>query len=236
MAHPPKNDSDLSVEMFLKQVHQFNVDNPEKRKGIKLDFKDIEAVQPSLVTLKLIDEKWPVDVWLNADIIQGPQNDQKDPVDPVRFLSACQAYPNATLSIGWTTNWGSDFVEGNYNNAQIMAMKNAIVSNKVPEARSPITYPVRAGIAALSKDNLMDMVSTFNATNDCTLTVWSSVGDSVDVEKLRDLIFSVGLDKVYVDVPEELSSQLRLNEGSGLVPKLTMFLTALLALLSVLFV
>lgn len=158
----------------------------------------------------------------------------KEPVDPVRFLSACRVYPSATLSIGWTTNWGGDFTVGKYNMEQMMAMKNAIITNKVEEARSPITYPVRAGIAAQSKDNLMDMVSTFNATNDCTLTVWSSAGDSVDVEKLRDLIFSVGLDKVYVDVPEELSSQLRLNGASSL-PKLTMFLTSLLALLSLLF-
>lgn len=37
----------------------------------------------------------------------------------------------------------------------------------------------------------------------------------MDVDKLRDLIFSVGLDKVYVDVPQELADQLKLNEGPG---------------------
>ena len=237
MAHPPKNESDLSVQSFLQQVWEFNNKNPDYKKGIKLDFKDIEAVAPSIAFLKAINEVWPNEVWLNADIVQGPVEDTKDPVNPVTFLEACRQYPNATLSIGWTTKWGSDYTTGQYTQAQVNRMKEVITDNKVPEARSPITFPVRAGIAAQSKFVLHDLLNTINETNAVTLTIWSSAGDSVDVDKLRDLIFSVGLDKVYVDVPEELADKLRLNEPSGgvSVHKLTMWVMSLLALLSVLF-
>lgn len=50
--------------------------------------------------------------------------------------------------------------------------------------------------------NLHRLVNAVNEKNNVTLTIWSSSGDSVNVDALRKLIFSFGLDKVYVDVPE----------------------------------
>lgn len=212
MAHPPANTSDLSVVSFLEQIHEHNEKNANNVKGIKMDFKSIDVVDPSIDALLAIDTLWPNEIWLNADIIQGPVDDKKTPVDPKRFLASCRKYPQATLSIGWTTLWGNDYTVGDYTAAQIEAMKVAIRGNQVPEAKSPITFPVRAGIAAQSKDRLHELMAAFNETNAVTLTIWSSVGDAVNVELLRDLIFSTGLDKVYVDVPQELSSQLRLDD------------------------
>lgn len=237
MAHPPKNTSDISVQSFLQQVHDFNAKQTavEKVKGIKLDFKELAAVAPSIEMMKQIDADWKNEVWLNADIVQGPVASTKVPVDPVKFLEACRAYPKATLSIGWTTEWGGQYKEGSYSQEQVDKMKEVITANKVPEAKSPITFPVRAGIAAQSKGQLQELMATFNATNVVTLTVWSSDGDSVDVGKLRDLVFSVGLDKVYVDVPKDLEEQLRLDDNGGammLGSPLAMWVTALLALLA----
>lgn len=116
MAHPPNNSSDLSVQLFLKQVSDFNKANPDKVKGIKLDFKEIEAVLDSIRWLKSISsvEPWVSEVWLNADIVQGPLHSTKEPVDPMQFLDFCREYPNGTLSIGWTTNWGSNYSVGEY--------------------------------------------------------------------------------------------------------------------------
>lgn len=237
MAHPPKNSSDLSVQSFLEQVWKFNSANPDKVKGIKLDFKEIAAVEPSIVSLKGISQDWPNAVWLNADIVQGPVDNTKDPVDPELFLGACSAYPTATLSIGWTTTWGSNYTHGEYTQAQVNKMKEVIKDNSVPH-KSPITFPVRAGIAAQSKFALENLMETINETNAVTLTIWSSEGDAVDVDKLRDLIFDVGLDKVYVDVPEDLKAQLRLDDepnGGGLsVHQVTLWLSSLLALLAML--
>lgn len=47
MAHPPFKTSDLSLEEFLDTVLSSG-----KKKGIKLDFKDMEAVEMSLMIIK----------------------------------------------------------------------------------------------------------------------------------------------------------------------------------------
>lgn len=51
MGHPPSNSSDLSFEQFLTKVIEFNTKNTTK-KGIKLDFKSIKAVEHSMPILK----------------------------------------------------------------------------------------------------------------------------------------------------------------------------------------
>lgn len=43
MAHPPANESDLSLENFLNTV----IERKEIKKGIKLDFKSVEAFNAS---------------------------------------------------------------------------------------------------------------------------------------------------------------------------------------------
>ncbi len=47
MAHPPLVTSDLSLEEFMDTIL-----NSGTLKGIKLDFKDIEALEPSLMAIK----------------------------------------------------------------------------------------------------------------------------------------------------------------------------------------
>lgn len=155
-------------------------------------------------------------IWLNADIISGPVN-QNDtiPVDPKRFFAGSLQFPQAVLSIGWTTRWSSDYNNGSYTPEEIDAMIVAIKQNNVTETGQPITFPVRAGIAANSHDELHSLVKAVNDTNDSTLTIWSSQNDYVDIEKLRQLIFSFGFHRVYLDVPEELSSKLDLGKNGG---------------------
>ena len=70
MAHPPANTSDLSLEQFLESVLA-STQSGEK-KGIKLDFKFLGVVEPSLVMLDKLRDKLNIPVWLNADILKGP--------------------------------------------------------------------------------------------------------------------------------------------------------------------
>lgn len=42
------------------------------------------------------------------------------------------------------------------------------------------------------------------------MTVWSSEGDAVEVDRLRALILTVGLERTYLDVPQELAASLHL--------------------------
>lgn len=144
-------------------------------------------------------------VWINADIISGPVNASTTPVDPVRFLNGSRLFSNSVLSIGWTTDYGFINNNASYTNDQVENMLNAIKDNEVT---LPITFPVRAGIAANSLENMQKLMAS---VQNSTLTVWSSALDYVDVEKLRIVIFTVGLDRVYVDVPEELMNKLDLD-------------------------
>uniref|UniRef100_A0A7G3AMX4 Menorin-like domain-containing protein n=1 Tax=Lutzomyia longipalpis TaxID=7200 RepID=A0A7G3AMX4_LUTLO len=217
MGHPPVNTSDISLSSFLQQILDHNGQNAGRTKGVKLDFKSTEVFTGSLAMLTDLWSFMNYPVWLNADIIRGPVNNTgTNPVDANSFLSGCRAFPEAILSIGWTTRWGPDFTEGTYTDDQIDSMSSAIRDNGIPRSSHPITFPVRAGIAAQSQTQLTSLMKAFNETNTVTLTIWSSENDNVDVAKLRSLIFAVGIDKVYVDVPKDLLDQLDLgNPGNG---------------------
>lgn len=218
MAHPPANVSDLTLSEFLNQIINFNRDHEDQKKGVKLDFKSIEVFEGSLDILDVnIPNPTTYPVWINADILSGPvEQNRTVPVDADRFFAGCMRYKQAVLSIGWTTNWGADFRDGEYTQQQCDDMLETLSENNVLSTGQAITFPVRAGIAANSEEQLHRLVAAVNETNDSTLTIWSSAGDYVDVDKLRKLIFSFGLDRVYLDVPEELASQLNLdNPGNG---------------------
>lgn len=57
MGHPPANTSDLSLEVFLTEVSNYNLDSNHSatKKGVKLDFKSIEAFQASITIVRNFD-------------------------------------------------------------------------------------------------------------------------------------------------------------------------------------
>lgn len=156
-----------------------------------------------------------IPVWINADILKGPVNSAVKPVKADKFFTFAKDVENATLSIGWTTNWGSNFTNGSYSAGEVEAMIKSIEKNKNSTAGHPITFPVRAGIAAQSKSSLQHLYDTVSKTNTVTFTIWSGNDDSVDVKQLQALILSFGVDKVYVDVPKTLKEKLNLHEKTG---------------------
>ena len=97
MAHPPDTQSDLSLDLFLETV--LTATEGGARKGIKLDFKSLDILQPSLEALKRLEARLEFPVWLNADILRGPGGGE--PVSAEVFLQLCSRYlPSATLSTG----------------------------------------------------------------------------------------------------------------------------------------
>lgn len=79
----------------------------------------------------------------------------------------------------------------------------------------PITYPVRAGLAANNITVIKYLMEkSANISNDVTLTVWSSEGDAVNAKQLSTLIKDIGVDKVYVDVPKDLMKNLNFSAAS----------------------
>ena len=99
MAHPPATSSDLLFKEFLDRAVA------DGTRHLKLDFKDMAAVEPCL---QLLAARWPKlhangqGVWLNADVMPGPNARRKCPVPFDEFVPLCRRVcPNAALSLGW---------------------------------------------------------------------------------------------------------------------------------------
>ena len=95
----------------------------------------------------------------------------------------------------------------------------------------PITYPVRAGLATNDIDGMKMLLNNTTSTGGATLTIWSLKDDYVDVVKLSKLIKELGVDKVYLDVPEDLRNQLNFSSASTMTSAVMMNLIASLAFL-----
>lgn len=206
MGHPPNVSSDLSLEEFIKKV------TPDKKKGIKLDFKTIEAFEMGLPLIQKANLTIPL--WLNADIVHGPVNANNDtmmPVNPKRFFAGAAKLPQALLSIGWTTRLEPNNQGGSYTAEHINDMVKQLTESKTNQS---VTYPVRACYAA-NDVNVLNTLLTNTKANNPTLTIWSSDEDKVDAEKLSHLIKTIGVDKVYVDVPSSLWKQLNLSSSAS---------------------
>ncbi|KAF7266750.1 hypothetical protein GWI33_019952 [Rhynchophorus ferrugineus] len=108
MAHDG-NTSDLALSDFLSKVAEFNQlhSNETDRKGVKLDFKLIDAFRKSAHILTEYFNNAAFPIWLNADILKGESSSNEtlpEPVNATEFLKlANDNFPNATLSLGWTT-------------------------------------------------------------------------------------------------------------------------------------
>ncbi|XP_053612344.1 protein FAM151B isoform X2 [Plodia interpunctella] len=210
MAHPPATTSDLSLSEFLSTVQQFNK-GKSKPKGVKLDFKSIEAFEKSQELIgQYTKPEINFPVWLNADILPGPVDATTKPVDPAKFLKLGATHPRTVMSIGWTTKFGGNITEGEYSREHIGTMLRMIHENHVTQT---VTFPVRAGLASNSQPVLLDLLRETSYLNS-TMTVWSSEGDAVETDRLRALILTVGLEKTYLDVPAELATRLQLSPAA----------------------
>lgn len=68
----------------------------------------LDAIQPSLELLERVKPQLRRPVWLNADILPGP-NGSSSAVDAKGFLdTVTSVFPDVTLSLGWTTGWHPD--------------------------------------------------------------------------------------------------------------------------------
>nr|KAF6354799.1 family with sequence similarity 151 member B [Myotis myotis] len=98
MAHPPETSSDNTLQEWLTEVTKSN-------KGIKLDFKSLAAVEPAMMLLENVKKRLKRPVWINADILPGP-NGSSRVVDAKPFIDTVTSFfPDVTFSLGWTTGW-----------------------------------------------------------------------------------------------------------------------------------
>ncbi|KAL7386169.1 hypothetical protein ABVT39_004784 [Epinephelus coioides] len=136
MAHPPAIYSDNTLDQWLDAVL-------ESRKGMKLDFKSLRSVGLSLDLLIQKNSSRGINrpVWLNADILQGPNvPDFVPPINGTRFLQLIQEkFPDVTLSPGWRVGYFPPHNVETYTRSMVEEMYNMI--KDVPQK---VTFPVHA--------------------------------------------------------------------------------------------
>lgn len=158
-AHSPEDDSDLTIEYLLEGMRN-------SKQGLKLDFKDPEAIAPTLKLLKAAGLKQPV--LLNADVLQG-NGGNPTKFDPKEFIELCQReYPAGILSLGWTITTSPELP---YTQADVQSMIDLTCNI------SEITYPVRACLLP----NSWNALSMLLENPGRTFSVWNNKPVSEDL-------------------------------------------------------
>ncbi|XP_008165715.2 protein FAM151B isoform X3 [Chrysemys picta bellii] len=180
MAHPPETNSDNTLQAWLNEI-------VNTKKGIKLDFKSLAAVKPSMMLLEGIKLHLRRPVWINADILPGP-NGSNTVVDAKRFLDTVTSFcPDVTLSLGWTTGWQPQQCNKGYSWAMVKEM--AQICDGLTQ---PVTFPVRAALVQQSTSELLWLLQK---SNRYSLTVWTGRHDEYSIEDL--LYLRENLDKKF---------------------------------------
>ncbi|XP_022162803.1 protein FAM151B isoform X1 [Myzus persicae] len=194
MGHPPSITSDLSLKEFLDAWNNSN-------KIIKLDFKSTEAFKLASPVIEHTFKDSPPNrlPWLNADILPGPGPGDSPGVDADTFLKvSSKSFPDSILSLGWTTKRNDN---DKYSEHYINDMVDVLFKNKYMK---PVTYAVRASFAVNSISELQYLLETSPVGS--TLTVWCSDSkDIINYPNLVQLINTVGANRVYLDLPDEMS-------------------------------
>ncbi|NWI44880.1 F151B protein, partial [Picathartes gymnocephalus] len=197
LAHPPDTDSDITLQEWLAQMGGTD-------KGIKLDFKSLAAVGPSLELLGQLGQPLDRPVWLNGDILPGPRGTCV-PLDAHAFLGAVtSSCPDATLSLGWTTGCHPGQVpclSPGYEWAMVQEM-----SQLCHPLSQPITFAVRAVLVPGSIPQLQWLLQQ---SHRYTLTVWTGKEDVYSVEDLLLIRENFDKSRVYYDIFEPQNSEFK---------------------------
>ena len=203
MAHPPDITSDITLESWINQVLAHS-----SPKGIKLDFKGTAVLEPAMQVLKKRKLNFVQPVWLNADILRGPNTDSR-PVNFSEFKRIVGLYfPESTWSLGWTTGWTNTPKDKVYNPEMVSE-----VADYVRELDQPITFPVRAAMIRESWNHFKDLLEE---SRGYTLTIWSGKNDIVNPDDLVYVRQSYDIDRIFYNLPDPLMNDFlkRLNQNA----------------------
>uniref|UniRef100_A0A8C9DD11 Protein FAM151A n=1 Tax=Prolemur simus TaxID=1328070 RepID=A0A8C9DD11_PROSS len=198
MAHPPAIYSNNTLQQWLDTVLS------SSQKGIKLDFKSLKAVGPSLDLLRQLTEAGRVrrPVWINADILRGPNMPISIEVNATQFLALVQEkYPEATLSPGWTTLYVPLFPNRTYTRDMVEKMQELV--GTLPQR---VTFPVRAVMARAAWPHFSWLLGQ---SERYSLTLWQGAPDPMSVDDLLYVRDNSAAHQVYYDLFEPVLSQFK---------------------------
>eukprot|EP00804_Cyclotella_cryptica_P020190 CCRYP_010901-RB/>CCRYP_010901-RB protein AED:0.02 eAED:0.02 QI:81/-1/1/1/-1/1/1/222/305 len=188
MGHPPARDGDLTLHSFLHQLQQADFQYPNSssedalhsstNRIVKLDFKCMAAFQSSITHvqsyLKNIPRRFHHLIWVNADILPGPGEDQNNQqaqckmtpkFNAAQFLQEVTEHlAGTTLSVGWTTALFD--TKAKYTNEMVQEMLAVLK----PYEHLNVTFPIRATSFLNSWDALQALYK-----NSWTVTLWWSL-------------------------------------------------------------
>ncbi|NWR95095.1 F151B protein, partial [Furnarius figulus] len=201
MAHPPDTDSDITLQEWLALMVSAD-------KGIKLDFKSMEALGPSLELLGQVEPQLRRPVWINADVLAGPGGTH--PVMDAQFFlsTVTSAFPDVTLSLGWTTGWsqhGAGCADGRVPAGYEWPVVRAM-SELCRPLSQPVTFPVRA---ALVPRSLPELRWLLQQSDRYSLTVWAGKEDIYSVDDLLSIRENFDKSRVYYDIFEPQNSEFK---------------------------
>ncbi|XP_077309392.1 protein FAM151A isoform X2 [Lithobates pipiens] len=199
MAHPPDIYSDNTLQEWLDAVLLSS-------KGIKLDFKSIQAVSPSLDILLKKSSQMKINrpVWINADIVAGPNVNHEIGVNATQFLGLIQEkFPDITISPGWVTLYLPPIISNKtYTREMIVTMYDLV--KDLPQR---ITFPVRAVL--LTPTAWPHFNWLLEKSNRYTLTLWQGSSDPLTVHDLLYIRDNSNPEQIYYDIYEPLLSEFK---------------------------
>lgn len=198
MAHPPAIYSDNTLKEWLEAVLA------SSQKGIKLDFKSLKAVGPSLDLLRQLTEAGRIrrPVWINADILKGPNVPISTEVNATQFLALVQEkYPKATISPGFTTLYVHQLPNSTYTQAMVETMEELV--RALPQK---VTFPMRAVMTRAAWPHFSWLLSQ---SERYSLTLWQGASDPVSVEDLLFIRDNSAPHQIYYDLFEPVLSQFK---------------------------
>ncbi|NXI25988.1 F151B protein, partial [Sterrhoptilus dennistouni] len=195
LAHPPDTDSDITLQEWLAQMVSTN-------KGIKLDFKSLAAVGPSLELLGQVGQSLDRPVWLNGDILPGPCG-SRAPLDARAFLDTVTSGTPGTPCWG---SWGLCEVSllclsPGYEWPMVQEM-----SRLCHPLTQPVTFAVRA---ALVPGSIPQLQWLLQQSHRYSLTVWTGKEDKYSVEDLLLIRENFDKSRVYYDIFEPQNSEFK---------------------------
>ncbi|KAM9253990.1 protein FAM151B isoform 1-T1 [Dugong dugon] len=214
MAHPPETSSDNTLQEWLAEVVKSD-------KGIKLDFKSLAAVEPSMMLLESVKRHLKRPVWINADILPGPNGDGRV-MDAKLFIDTVTSFfPDVTFSLGWTTGWHPQKVNEGYSWTMVKEMEFIC-----HELNQPVTFPVRAALVRQSCSQLLWLLKksgrlkvlgrgnglatlrphanilTARHLGEYSLTIWTGKDDNYSIEDLLCIRDHFDKSQVFYDILE----------------------------------
>ncbi|XP_078664903.1 protein FAM151A-like isoform X3 [Branchiostoma floridae x Branchiostoma belcheri] len=190
MAHPPQTDSDNTFQEWLDAAL-------ESKKGLKLDFKSIGSVAPSLRTLKDMSGLINRPVWLNADILPGP-NTANPGVNAREFIDTVnQIFPECTLSLGWTTGFHHDQENEGYTQQMVEEMHSYC-----RDLTQPVTFPIRNSLLGLP-GTMESLTWLLSQSERYSITVWTGLYDFHRIYDLVKCRNAFSHQRVYYDLPKQ---------------------------------